>query len=348
MDTPQPEDAPFPASCPGWSAASLAASDAPARTYDVALLDLDGVLYVGDEPVSHAAEALTDAKRAGMRWVFVTNNALRTPQQVASRLVAVGVEAASEQVVTSAQAAARLISARIGVGARVMVTGGEGLREAVLAAGLSVVSTADDRPDAVVLGYDPSLDYARLAEAALAVRRGALYVACNRDATIPTSRGLMAGMGALAAFVATAAGTEPVVAGKPERALHAESVRRSGARRPLVVGDRLDTDVEGARCARTPSLLVLTGVTDKETLALAPPERRPDLLSADLRGLLTQHPLASAGRCRDATAAVVDGTLVLQHGAGLDLLRAAVTAVWTELDAGRPAPDLRALADLDV
>ena len=326
--------------------AALLGVDVPAQVFDVALLDLDGVVYVGDEPVAHAAESLATAVERGMRIAYVTNNALRTPDQVAAKLDGVGVPAAADEVVTSAQAAARLVRERCGAGARVLVTGGEGLRLAVADAGLERVDSADSRPDAVVLGYDPTLDYARLAEAGLAARRGALYVACNRDATIPTTRGPMAGMGALAAFVALAAGCEPFVAGKPETTLHAESVRRSGARHPLVVGDRLDTDIEGARRAGTPGMLVLTGVTDLRTLARAAPHERPDLVAEDLRGLLAEHPPASGGRCGDARAHVSAGRLVLDAGAGLDAVRAAVTASWDAADQGSPATDVSALAGL--
>jgi glycerol 3-phosphatase-2 len=317
----------------------LFASQAPADVYDVALLDLDGVVYIGADPVPHAAEALAAARGRGMRLEFVTNNALRTPAQVAERLASVGVEAAPDAIVTSAQA---LVRERLGARARVLAVGGEGLRVAIAEEGLTAATSADDAPDAMVLGFDPTLDYSRLAEAGLAVRRGALFVACNRDATIPTGRGPMAGMGALAAFVAIAAGREPLLAGKPETTLHAESVRRSGAQRPLVVGDRLDTDIEGARRAGTPGLLVLTGVTDVRTLAAAHPRARPDLLAADLRGLLEPHPPAVDGGCGDARAEVRDGVLRLLTGDGLDLIRAAVTAVWACCDAGAGLPDLTA------
>jgi HAD superfamily hydrolase (TIGR01450 family) len=321
----------------------LGCAAAPAATYDVALLDLDGVVYVGEQAVPGAPTALAAAVQAGMRVEFVTNNALRTPEEVAARLRGLGVDAEADAVVTSAQAAARVLTDRCGAGARVLVTGGEGLRVAVTEAGLIAVDSADDDPAAVVVGYDPSLDYARLAEAGLAVRRGALFVACNRDETMPTERGPMAGMGALAAFVATASGQRPLVAGKPEPALHQESVRRSRASRPLVVGDRLDTDIEGARRAGTPSLLVLTGVTDLRALVAAPPDRRPDLLSRDLSGLLAPHAAAAGGHCADARTEMVDGRLRVQAGSGFDVVRAGVTTVWTFVDAGGAPPDVDTL-----
>lgn len=329
----------------------LGCAAAPAETYDVALLDLDGVVYVGQHAVPGAAPALAAAARVGMRMEFVTNNALRTPEQVAARLRGLDIDATAEAVVTSAQAAARVLADQCGSRARVLVTGGEGLRSAVAEAGLIAVDSADDDPAAVVLGFDPSLDYARLAEAGLAVRRGALFVACNRDETLPTERGPMAGMGALAAFVETAGGRTPLVAGKPEPALHQESVRRSRASRPLVVGDRLETDIEGARRAGTPSLLVLTGVTDLRALVAASAGRRPDLLSPDLDGLLTPHPAAAGGRCAEARSEIVDGRLRVLAGTGFDVVRAGVTAAWTFVDTGGDPPDvdgLRAWAATDV
>lgn len=322
------------------SGARLAGCPAsPARTYDVALLDLDGVLYIGGEPVPHAATSLAAAREAGMRCAYVTNNALRTPAAVADRLRALDIPATPDDVVTSAQAAARLLADRLPRGARVLVTGGEGLRVAVNDVGLEIVAGADDDPAAVVLGYDPTLDYARLAEASLAVRRGAMFVACNRDATVPSGRGPLPGMGALTALVVTGSGQEPVVAGKPELALHAESIRRSGARTPLVVGDRLDTDIDGARRAGTPALLVLTGVTGVQELLVAPAGQRPDLIAADLRGLLTSHLPAEHGRCGGARATLSDSAVAVQNGSSgepLDGLRAGLTVAWAALDEGHP------------
>jgi glycerol 3-phosphatase-2 len=261
------------------------------RTYDVALLDLDGVVYRGAAPVPGAAEAVAAARAGGMRMAFVTNNASRTPAAVVAALAAAGVPATEDEVVTAAQAAAILLTTLVPRDANVLVTGGEGLRVAVAEAGLTVVASAAEAPAAVVQGYAPDLTYADLAEAALAVRAGAVWVASNLDATIPTDRGLLPGNGALVALVATATGRRPdASAGKPERALHDEAVRRSGARRPLVVGDRLDTDVEGANRAGCDSLLVLTGVSDEASLRAAPPERRPTYLGADLSALLDPDP----------------------------------------------------------
>ena len=238
----------------------LQAADRPlAQLFDVALLDLDGVVYRGPEPVVHAAEALAAARAAGMRLSFVTNNALRPPDEVAARIRAAGVDAEPKDVATSAQAAATLLAEQLPAGGKVLVAGGEGLRQAVRERGLVPVARADEAPLAVVTGYDPELTYARLAEAVLAIFAGAVWIASNTDVTVPTERGLLPGAGAIVAFISAATKVTPQVAGKPERALHEEATRRSGAQRPLVVGDRLDTDIEGANGVGAPSLLVLTG-----------------------------------------------------------------------------------------
>ncbi|HWL35263.1 MAG TPA: HAD-IIA family hydrolase [Frankiaceae bacterium] len=290
---------------------TLGACAAPlCEAYDTALLDLDGVVYTGDAAIPGAVEAIAAARAAGMRIAYVTNNASRTPATVAAHLTALGIPAAESEVVTAAQAAATLLGTLVPPPGPVLVTGTEGLREALAAAGYASVPAAADRPAAVVQGYDPTLTYADLTEAALAVRAGAVWVACNLDATIPSERGQLPGNGALVAFVAHAVGRRPdAAAGKPERALHHEAVRRSGAVRPLVVGDRLDTDVEGAARAGCDSLLVLTGVTDEAALLAAPEGRRPTYVGLDLRTLLLPHP---ADGVRD----------------GLDALRGVLRTTW--------------------
>lgn len=270
---------------------SPAGSEEPLSTaYDVALLDLDGVVYIGGSPVPGAVEALVKTAAEGMRLAFVTNNAFRTPAAVAGQLAGMGIPAQPEDVVTSAQAAARLLAERLPAGAPVLVVGGMGLRLAVRERGLRPVSDASARPAAVVQGYAPGVDYALLAEGGLAVRAGAWFVASNADTTLPTPRGRQPGNGSLTQVIATATGQQPVVAGKPETPLHAESVARTGARRPLVVGDRLDTDIEGAVRAGSASLLVLTGVTDPLDAVLARAGQRPTYVAEDLSGLLAPHP----------------------------------------------------------
>ena len=338
-------------SAPGAPAVSPRGSDQPlCAAYDVALLDLDGVVYLGGQAVPGAADALARAGRAGMRAAFVTNNASRSPSRIAAQLTGFGVAATAADVVTSAQAAARLLAERLPAGAPVLVAGGTGLRIALHERNLRPVSTAAEHPRAVVQGYSPDLSYGLLAEAATAIRAGAWYVATNADATLPSPRGPQPGNGSIIALLVTATGVQPVVAGKPEPPLHAESVQRTGAKRPLVVGDRLDTDLEGAVRGHADSLLVLTGVSTPADAILAPPQRRPTYLARDLGGLLTPHPAVTQApdggwSCGGWTARLApDGGKLDRSGSGdpVDALRALCAAAWSA--AAPVAPDLAAAA----
>ncbi|HEY6278894.1 MAG TPA: HAD-IIA family hydrolase [Streptosporangiaceae bacterium] len=313
----------------------LLASPQPLATvYDVVLTDLDGVVYLGTSAVPGAPEALEAAVAAGLRIVYVTNNASRTPSAIAAQLAALGLPARAADVVTSAQAGATLLAERVPAGSEVLVVGGTGLRWALRERGFRPVSVASGQTAAVIQGYAPDISYSLLTEGTLAVQGGALFVATNADRTMPTPRGRQPGNGALIAVIATATGREPLVAGKPEPPLHAEAVARSGARRPLVVGDRLDTDIEGAVRAGSDSLLVLTGVSRPLDAVLAPPQRRPSYLAEDLTGLLTPHPPVVGGgggfRCRGWLARPARGQFVVE-GAGerIDGLRALCAAAWS-------------------
>ena len=301
--------------------------------YDVALLDLDGVVYLGGTAIPGAAEALRKAGAAGMRLAYVTNTAFRTPAAIAALLTSFGAPASPEDVVTSAQAAARLLAERLPAGAPVLVIGGSGLRMAVRERGLRPVSTAAEQPRAVVQGYSPDVSYSMLAEGGLAVAAGALFVASNGDLTLPSRRGRQPGNGSLIQVIATATGVQPLVAGKPEPPLHRESVLRTGARHPLIVGDRLDTDIEGAHRVGTDSMLVLTGVTGPAEAVLAPPSQRPTYLAEDLAGLLEPHPDITvkdgAYGCEGWTARMAGDRLELDgDGERIDGLRALCAAAW--------------------
>jgi HAD superfamily hydrolase (TIGR01450 family) len=317
------------------------------RVYDTALLDLDGVVYAGGDAIEHAVPSLRTARDDGMRLAYVTNNAARTPEAVAEHLTRLGVPAAADEVVTSAQAVARLVAETVPPGSRVLCAGGEGLRVALRERGLEPVASADDDPAAVVQGYGgPELRWGLLAEATLAVGRGVPWFASNTDLTIPSGRGILPGNGTAVQVVRTATGGrfEPRVAGKPLPPMHRETILRTGARRPLVVGDRLDTDIEGAHAGGVDSLLVLTGVTTAAELVAARPEHRPTYVAADLRGLLAEQPAVLAEgdgfRCGGWTAAARAGELRLDgDGDPLDGLRALCAAGWS---AG-PLPAARAL-----
>lgn len=319
-------------------APTLRASEPPAGRYDVALLDLDGVVYVGLHAVAHAAAALSGAEELGMRRAYVTNNAARTPETVAAHLRELGIPAQSAEVITSAQAAARVVAGLVPPGAAVLVVGGAGLDAALGEYGLRPVRSLDDDPAAVVQGFSPDVGWALLTEGALGVTRGLPWVASNLDLTVPTPRGRAPGNGALVGVIRATTGAEPLVAGKPELPLHEEATRRSGARIPLVVGDRLDTDIEGAVRAGTDSLLVFTGVTGIPELLRAEAHERPTYLGLDLRALLEPHPdVAPAPRgwvCEGWCIAVRDGSAeVISSGADpLDGLRALAAAAWSARD----------------
>ncbi|MBU4216172.1 MAG: HAD-IIA family hydrolase [Actinobacteria bacterium] len=319
----------------------LQACDRPLSVaYDLALVDLDGVAYRGHLPIDGAAPALAGARAAGMRVLFVTNNASREPQAVADQLEGLGIAAQAREVLTAAQAAALTLRTRLEPGAKVLVVGAQGLRTAVVEEGFVIVDSADDRPEAVVQGFGPQLAWADLAEASYAVAAGAWYVASNLDKSLPTARGYAPGNGALVAAVVAATGVVPDSSGKPSPDLYRIGVERAGGRRPLVVGDRLDTDLAGARAGGFPGLHVLTGVSSGRDDVLAGPHERPTFVGADLRALLDPHPapvLTADGWwvCRQAGARVNDGVLELHGDPGdLDVLRAACGAAWATVDAG--------------
>ncbi|CAM3645612.1 HAD-IIA family hydrolase [Nocardiopsis rhodophaea] len=313
---------------------TLLGSAQPLNTvYDAALVDLDGVVYIGPRAVPAAPEAIDKARAAGMRVAFVTNNASRTPAAIAERLTAMDIHAAPGDVVTSAEAAARMVAQRFPAGSPVLVVGDTGLRVAVRRQGMRPVSVAAERPVAVIQGYSPRIGYDLICEGTLAVAQGALFITSNSDATAPMERGMLPANGSFSRVIASATGQEPLVAGKPMRPLHEEGVIRTGAAHPLVVGDRLDTDIEGA-CARgAASMLVLSGVTAPADLITAPAHCRPSYLAWDLSGMNLAHPEihmdAADVHCGGWTAAVHGGRLQLTGGGDrLDALRALCAAAW--------------------
>lgn len=309
------------------------------------LLDLDGVVYLGDQPVPGAADALAEVRASGTAVHFVTNNASRRAPEVVDRLRGCGVASEPSEITTSAQGAGVLLADRFPAGSSVLVLGAEALSAEVAEAGLRPARSADDRPVAVVQGFSRDVDWPGLCEATVAVRSGAVWVATNLDSTLPSPRGPLPGNGALVDAVAAGLSRRPdLVVGKPEPALFEQAVQRRGGVCPLVVGDRLDTDIEGATRAGMPSLLVLTGVTGPAELLAAPQMLRPTYLAADLSGLLTAHPVTRAfdgepACCGGWRAWVRDAALVLDGaGDGLDALRAACAAAWAGRPPGRVEP----------
>ncbi len=305
--------------------------------YDAVLLDLDGTIYRGGEALPGAVDAVTALRRSGVAVAFLTNNASRSPDQVAEHLVDLGVHAKAQDVVTSAQAAAAVLTDRLSPGDRVLVVGTEALAGEIADAGLCPVCAAGDDPVAVVQGHSPDTGWRQLAQACLAIRAGALWVACNLDPTLPTEQGELPGNGSMVAALRAATNREPVVAGKPGRPFMDTSVARVAARHPLVVGDRLDTDIEAAAAASLDSLLVLSGVTDPATLLAAPPGQRPTYLAAGLESLAEEPESVRIGDRAAWTCEVVDGELVLRGDGGdaadpLDALRALCAQRWRDGD----------------
>lgn len=316
----------------------LGSSDEPlCGAYDLAMLDLDGVVYVGGESVPGAPLHLAKVRESGMRIAFITNSAARSPARVAEHLRELGVEAEAGDVVTSAQAAARVLAERLGVGAKVVLLGATGLEEALREVSLEPVPVAEQGAQALVSGYGPDVLWSDIMRAAVLVRDGLWWVATNTDYTIPTAYGMAPGHGVLVDTLRRFTGVEPVVAGKPQRTLFDETVRRVGGERALMVGDRLDTDIEGARNAGFDSLLVLTGVTGLAELVAARPGERPTYLAPDLAALHETHQAPSQ---RDGVAAqggwmarVESGRLqVSGEGDAGAWWRVVAEAAWRHLD----------------
>ncbi|GIE81613.1 acid sugar phosphatase [Actinoplanes philippinensis] len=261
-------------------------SDHLAGGYDLVVFDLDGVVFLIDKPIPGAAGAIDRLRSGATPIAFATNNASRRAADVAALLTGMGVNAEPAEVLTSAGAAAALLAERLPAGAPVLVVGAEALRAEVRDAGLTPVGTAEDEPVAVVQGYGPEVGWKILAEATLAVRAGAAWYATNTDRTLPSPRGPLPGNGSLVAVLRTALGRDPdVVVGKPQPGLFRTAAAQSRAQRPLAVGDRLDTDIQGAVTAGMDSLLVLTGVSGPADLLAAPADRRPTYVAADLSAL---------------------------------------------------------------
>lgn len=320
----------------------LGASREPLVTaYDLVMFDLDGVVYVGDAPVPGAPEHLARARVEGAHLAYITNNASRPPDAVAAKLRGMGIDAEVEDVVTSAQAAAAMLAGRYPAGTRVVVLGAAGLVEALTAEGLVPVG-ADEDAAAVVTGYGPDVPWRDVMRVATRIRDGLPWVASNTDLSLPTPFGTAPGHGVMVRMLSEFTGVRPDVAGKPARPLLDETVRRVGGRRPLMVGDRLDTDIEGAHRAGLDSLLVLTGVTGLVDLVAATPELRPTYVAPDLAGLFDAHPApepdGGVWACGGWRAAADAGRLVVAgSGSAGDWWRAALAASWSVLDAaGEP------------
>jgi len=311
----------------------------PLDGVDLVLADLDGVVYTGESVIAHAVESLNAAAQT-RRIGYLTNNASRTAASVAAHLASLGLAALEDDVVTSPQAAVRLLAGLVPVGSTVLVVGGEGLTTVVEAAGFVVTRSALDQPLAVIQGFAPDVGWKDLAEASFALNDDPArpWVATNTDWTIPLARGIAPGNGTLVGAVHNAVGRLPVVAGKPEVAIFEEAVRRFGGVNPLFIGDRLDTDILGANRAGMQSALVLTGIDRRKQALAANAKSRPTFILGDLRELAEPYP--EAVRATDARTGDIVVTV------GRSSVRLAKTVVTVEREGDRPIDLLRAATSL--
>jgi len=306
--------------------------------YDALFLDLDGVIYKGPHAIDHAVKAIN---AASVVCGYLTNNASRTPESVAEHLTSLGLQVEPHDVVTSPQAAVRVLADLIPAGSLVLVVGGEGLIREVENAGFRVTFLADDKPAAVIQGFSPELGWTHLAEASFALQRdeNCVWVATNTDWTIPVEKGVAPGNGTLVSAVHLAVGRLATFAGKPEKPLFDVARERfSASQKPLMVGDRLDTDIAGANKAGIDSALVLTGIDQAKQVLAASPDEQPTYILSDLRGLHTPYPKVTKSVDDDGVVTVEVGKAVVRRkdhvvrvaraGDSIDLLRAGAAIIY--------------------
>ena len=310
---------------------------APLAGKDALFLDLDGVIYKGPDAIPHAIKAINSSP---VPVAYLTNNASRTPEQVADQLAGYGLSVTADQIVTSPQAAVTVLATLIPAGSTVLVVGGEGLLREMRDAGYVVTNSADDNPRAVVQGFSPEVGWEQLAEASFALQRdeSVVWLATNTDWTIPVARGVAPGNGALVSAVHLAVGRLATFAGKPETPMFEVAAERLGASAPLMVGDRLDTDIEGAKVAGMSSALVLTGIDQAKQVLAASEQQQPDYILEDLRQLATPYPEIIRSVDSDGVDTVEVGRAVVRRkghvvrvarkGKSIDLLRAGAAVIY--------------------
>jgi glycerol 3-phosphatase-2 len=296
-----------------------------ALRHDALFVDLDGVVYKGDDRLAHASEVLEEARRLGLSLLFLTNNSSKTPQQVVDKLSPMGVHAIPDEILTSGQATAAMLLRDGWAGRTAFVIGEQGVRDALADAGIRLLDGQPERADLVVVGWDRQADYTKLRIASVLVERGASLVATNADASYPAPDGLWPGAGALLAAVTTTTGAVAEVVGKPHRPLFEAAERKTGATHPLVVGDRLDTDITGARRMGWDSLLVLTGAAGPRDLLLA--GELPTYVGKDLRALLRCVPRGEFRRAGDGDVSAI-GSLLQASGLSTRGIEQRVASTW--------------------
>jgi glycerol 3-phosphatase-2 len=317
--------------------------------FDSLFLDLDGVVYRGAKAISGAVEAINRADELGKKIGYLTNNASRTQQAIAEQLNSYGLSVKPEQIIGSAAAGVRLLETMIPAGSKVLVVGGEGLRKEVIEAGFELVKDSSAKPDAVIQGFSKDVGWQQLAEAAFAIQAGAVWVATNQDWTLPLERGIAPGNGTLVGAVHTAVGILPEFAGKPFRPIFDAALQQMQVQRPLMIGDRLDTDIKGAITAGIQSATVMTGVVGNRELLGAKTDERPNFVLTDMNDLFAEYPKAKPTkhgvRVGKSEVELLGDRVLLTagHPEAIDTLRAATNLIWTS---GRPIYGLQVDAEL--
>ena len=313
--------------------------ETPLTGVELVLADLDGVLYQGQRPIPHAVESVRKAKESAQVG-YITNNASRTPASVAEQITQLGLPATADDVVTSPQAALRVLSRLVPAGSLVLVVGGPGLSSEVERAGFRITRLADDSPDAVIQGFSPEVGWSDLAQASFALQRRPEipWVATNTDWSIPVEGGVAPGNGALVSAVHLAVGRLATFAGKPEKEIFDVALERFGPiGDALMIGDRLDTDILGANRAGIRSALVLTGIDTPKTLLASDESQRPTYVLEDLRDLHKPYPEIIRSQDSDGVLTVEVGRAVVRRkghvirvarpGRKIDLIRAGATII---------------------
>lgn len=302
--------------------------------YDALFADLDGVVYEGGKAIEGAVETLSKLGAEGLKIAYVTNNSSRKPQTIADQIADYGIEVTAEQVVSSGQTGVELLKTLVPEGSKVLVVGGDGLRAYTEAGGFVLVQDSTEKPDAVIQGFSPDVGWKHLSEAAYSIQNGAKWVATNSDWTIPQERGIAPGNGTLVSAVHTAVGQLPLVAGKPEIAIFETAKKRVDAKRPLFVGDRIDTDILGANRAGMDSVLVLTGISGPKELLATKADSHPTFVIGDLSELLTPYVLPKKTKfgysLRNAEVELIGDKVRVISGEpkSLDVLRCACLVIW--------------------
>lgn len=302
--------------------------------YDTVLCDLDGVIYEGAHSIVDAVETINVFKSRDIPVGYVTNNSSRKSQTIADQLAGFGIAALADDVIGSAKTGVDILQTMIVPGAKVLVVGGEGLRSRVIEAGFELATSSDDKPAAVIQGFDPSVAWTDLAEASYSINNGAKWVATNQDWTIPREKGIAPGNGTLVSAVHTAVGQLPVVAGKPEPAIFKTALAHFESKQAIFVGDRIDTDIRGANRAEIDSVLVMTGIATRKEVLGAKPEDRPKYIIATMAELLhdyqTPKPTKRGFACGKAEVELLGNKVVVTHGdpKGIDALRAACAVIY--------------------